>query len=232
MCEPETNSHSCIVPSAPPQNLSGSALSSSVIMLTWSTPPPVEVNGAIQHYTVNVVERHTGIQWTFFVVDRTLHVGGLHPHYYYDLNVSATTIGRGPFSASYSLQTQSEGKFMALYMQSANPIYSASLAPIAAPQQFTVSKNSTSLTLSWNPPLFEDTNGLIQYYAILVTEVDTNTSLPPMNSFTTQITLSSLHPYYVYKCKVAAYTTGIGPYTSPITVQLNQEGEIQKLMRI
>lgn len=99
-------------------------------------------------------------------------------------------------------------------------------APIAAPQQVTVFKNSTYLTLSWNPPPFEDTNGLIQYYIILVTELDTNTSLPPVTSFSTEITLNDLHPYYIYQCMIAAYTSAIGPYTSPVTVQLDQEGKI------
>lgn len=99
------------VPSAPPQNLSGRVVSSTVIMLTWSPPLPLEVNGAIQHYTVNVVERHTSIHWTFYVVDQTLHVGGLHPHYHYSCNVSATTVGSGPFSATLSLQTLPEGQY-------------------------------------------------------------------------------------------------------------------------
>ena len=98
-------------------------------------------------------------------------------------------------------------------------------APIVAPQHLTASKNSTSLTLSWNPPPFEDTNGLIQHYTILVTEMDTNSSFSPMDSFTTQITINNLHPYYVYRCMVSAYTVGFGPYSQPITVQLNQEGE-------
>ena len=79
-------------------------------MLMWSPPPPMDVNGVILHYTVNVVERHTAVQWTFHVVDQTLNVGGLHPYYHYDFNVSATTVGRGPFSSNYSLLTQPEGK--------------------------------------------------------------------------------------------------------------------------
>lgn len=103
------------------------------------------------------------------------------------------------------------------------------IAPVASPQQLTASRNSTSLTLSWNPPPFEDTNGRIQHYIVVVTELDTNTTLPPMTSTSTQITISSLHPHYVYQCIVAAYTVGIGPYTHPITIQLNQEGAILKL---
>ncbi len=99
-----------IVPTAPPQNVSGSALSSSLIMLQWSTPPPLDINGIIRHYTVSAVERHTGRQWTFFAIDPDLHVGSLHPFYYYDFNVSATTVGPGPFSSRYSILTDQERK--------------------------------------------------------------------------------------------------------------------------
>ena len=81
-----------------------------MIMLAWSLPPPTEINGVIDHYIVNVVERHTGRQWTFVVVDQMLHVGGLHPHYYYDSNVSAVTISTGPYSATYSILAQPEGE--------------------------------------------------------------------------------------------------------------------------
>lgn len=102
-------------------------------------------------------------------------------------------------------------------------------APVAAPQQLSVSRrNSTSLTLSWAPPPFEDTNGQIQHYTVLVTELDTNTALPPVNTASTEFTFDGLHPYYVYRCTVAAYTVGIGPYAPAITVQLSEEGNIHR----
>ena len=80
-------------------------------MLAWDTPPPLEINGAIRYYTVEAMERHTGRQWTFFAVDPDLHVGSLHPYYYYDFNVSATTTGMGPFSSVYSVLTLPEREF-------------------------------------------------------------------------------------------------------------------------
>ena len=100
-----------LVPTAPPQNVGGSALSSSAIMLVWSPPPPLEVNGVIRHYTVEIVERHTTRQWTFLAVSPSLHIGSLHPYYYYDVNVSATTVGMGPSSSVYSIRTLPEGMF-------------------------------------------------------------------------------------------------------------------------
>ena len=81
-------------------------------MIFWSSPPPLEVNGVIRHYTVVAVERHTGRQWIFFAVDSDLHVGSLHPYYYYDFNVSATTIGPGPFSDAFTVLTDPERKIL------------------------------------------------------------------------------------------------------------------------
>ena len=105
-----------LVPTAPPQNVRGSALSSSLIMLEWSPPPPLETNGAVRYYTVEAVERHTGREWTFFAVDADLHIGSLHPYYYYDFNVSATTIGMGPFSTVYSVLTLPERKLYTMLL--------------------------------------------------------------------------------------------------------------------
>ena len=42
----------------------------------------------------------------------------------------------------------------------------------------------------------------------------------------TQVTLQSLHPYYTYTCRVAAVTTGPGPYTGNLTIQLPEDGMI------
>jgi len=97
-------------------------------------------------------------------------------------------------------------------------------APIAAPQQFLLARTSTSITLSWSPPPYEETNGIIQYYTLMIVELDTNTTLPPIQSNTTEFTVFNLHPHYLYQCSVAAYTTEIGPFSPPITTQLLQNG--------
>ncbi len=104
--------------------------------------------------------------------------------------------------------------------------YNINTAPIAAPELLSVSiSTSTSLTLTWNPPPFGDTNGVIQYYTVRLTELDTNTAFPPRNVNSGQTSFINLHPYYVYQCTVAAFTVGEGPYTLPITIQLAQEGK-------
>ena len=81
-------------------------------MFYWSPPPPLEINGVIRYYTAEVIERHTGRQWTFFAIDPDLHIGSLHPYYYYDFNVSATTVGPGPYSSIISILTDPERKLV------------------------------------------------------------------------------------------------------------------------
>lgn len=82
----------------------------------------------------------------------------------------------------------------------------------------------TSFTLSWQPPPFEGSNGIIRQYVIQVLEVDTG-SLFTETTNITELTLDNLHPFYSYSCRIAAETVGLGPFSIPITVQLNEDGE-------
>ena len=100
------------------------------------------------------------------------------------------------------------------------------LAPTAPPQNVSVQiVNSTSLTVSWDPPPLEDTNGFIRQYILVSTENETLTitQLQPLPT-TTQVDLNSLHPYYTYTFRVAAETVDLGPFSNDITVQLPEDG--------
>ena len=98
------------VPTAPPQLISGAASSSTAVTLKWSPPPPLEVNGQLRYYIVEVTERHTGRSWTLFALDNDIQVGSLHPYYYYDCVIAAYTVGAGPFSQTVSILTDQDGK--------------------------------------------------------------------------------------------------------------------------
>ena len=82
---------------------------------------------------------------------------------------------------------------------------------------------SESLSLSWNPPVFEDINGIIRSYIINVTELETGRVFA-LRSNTTQATLTNLHPFYTYACAIAAETVDVGPYTINLVVQLSEGG--------
>ena len=77
--------------------------------------------------------------------------------------------------------------------------------------------------LSWDPPHREIVNGIIQRYTIIIIEHETasNTTIVTIN---TSLNLTSLHPYYVYGITVAAETIAIGPFSSPIVIQMPESG--------
>ena len=99
-----------------------------------------------------------------------------------------------------------------------------SAAPSAPPSPPVVfGTTHDSLSLNWQAPPFEETNGAIQNYVIAIHEVETGRNFTA-NSNTTQVTLEPLHPYYTYMCSIAAETIGRGPFSEHITVQLPEAG--------
>ena len=98
-----------------------------------------------------------------------------------------------------------------------------SVAPVAPPQQASASSpTSTSINIVWQPPPAVDINGMIVFYVVEVTENRTGRSWTHHSSNSPtpfqQFTLLSLHPYYVYTCRVAAFTIGSGPFTPDFEV--------------
>ena len=97
-------------------------------------------------------------------------------------------------------------------------------APSASPLSLSGSAQSTTLIdLTWDPPPAIDTNGVIQYYSIRVLESETSRSWSFVH-VEPEISVGSLHPYYNYKCQVAAYTVDVGPYTNITMVQTHEAG--------
>ena len=99
----------CVAPTAPPVNLNAGIIDSTTIVLSWSPPPAEDRNGIIRHYIVNITELDTGetFQLTSMATEITLH--SLHPFYTYVCVVTAVTVGPGPVSHSFSVQTPQDG---------------------------------------------------------------------------------------------------------------------------
>ena len=85
--------------------------------------------------------------------------------------------------------------------------------------------DSTSISLLWEPPPFNDQNGDIVRYHLRVTEQETQTELQ-YSSTTERYTLTALHPYYNYVISTAAETVSIGPFSSGLLQQTMQSGEL------
>jgi len=96
-------------PDAPPQSLTGSALNATSLYLSWDPPPSEQKNGIIRQYLVNITETETGDEIRLSTTDMSITVLGLHPFYHYECNVSAVTIGAGPYTSPLTLRTLQSG---------------------------------------------------------------------------------------------------------------------------
>lgn len=99
-------------------------------------------------------------------------------------------------------------------------------APSSPPQYLRVArKTSTSFTLTWQPPPLSQQNGAIQFYTLTVQELGTNATQLDFTTNDTNITISSLHPYYYYESNVRAENILPGPFSEVILTQLDEDGK-------
>ena len=99
-------------------------------------------------------------------------------------------------------------------------------APSGSPVALMAEKSSSTLTLSWEPPSIESQNGIIRQYVVYITENETDTTTHHYSN-TTQLIISGLHPFYTYKCTVAAETIGVGPFSAILVIQLDEDSELK-----
>ena len=88
-------------------------MSSHSLSVTW-LPPPVEMqNGIIRYYIINILEEETMKQSVFNTANNStlLPLDMLHPYYTYGINISAVTLGIGPFSIMKNIQMPETGVF-------------------------------------------------------------------------------------------------------------------------
>ena len=100
-----------LVPTSPPQEPHGHAVSSNTIILSWDPPPILERNGIIREYHINLTEEATEIVLTYISLGNSIEVSLLHPFYSYSWIVSAVTIDEGPYTEPSWVTTLEDGKF-------------------------------------------------------------------------------------------------------------------------
>ena len=93
-------------------------------------------------------------------------------------------------------------------------------APADIPQNIAVNIiSSVAISVTWEPPLPEDRNGIITSYTIQLYEIVTGqTSLIQREGHHTELLIDSLHPYYEYNVSIAAETVALGPFSESQTV--------------
>lgn len=100
-----------------------------------------------------------------------------------------------------------------------------SAAPSIAPANVRgFAPDHSSISLEWDtlPTAFQ--NGILTAYIVDVTERETGLTFE-RNTTATSIILESLHPHYVYECRVAARTVELGPFSTVFAVQVLMAGK-------
>ena len=88
-------------------------------------------------------------------------------------------------------------------------------------------QSSKSLTITWNAYEDEEWNGNHGGFKIEITEMESGEvmNITIHSSSASSKTVHSLHPYYTYECRIAAFNVqGTGPYAEAI-LQLPQDGK-------
>lgn len=103
-----------------------------------------------------------------------------------------------------------------------------SIMTVAAPSNSPIqvrfaSVTSSSFSLYWDPPPYNDRNGIINYYLVRLLENETGI-LSVHTSNATFLHLSSLHPAYTYYCSIAAFTIALGPFSIEFNITMNEDG--------
>ena len=70
-----------------------------------------------------------------------------------------------------------------------------------------------------------DINGDIEYYVVEVEEVYTG-RMWTFHAVDVHINIASLHAYYVYRCRISAFTIALGPFTSYYNVYSGEKGQL------
>lgn len=65
----------------------------------------------------------------------------------------------------------------------------------------------------------------IDHFVVEVNEIQTQ-QLHRVETVNTHINITSLHPYYVYECRVAAVTVIRGPFSTAVQVRTGEDGKI------
>ena len=98
-----------VVPSSPPNDVTVTLQSSSVVFITWSAPDKSHQNGVIQHYILSLLEEETGWLREETSPGTNVTIAHLHPSFTYTMNISAVTIGIGA-KLTLSFQMPEDGK--------------------------------------------------------------------------------------------------------------------------
>jgi len=93
------------VPTGAPFRLQGNAINSSALHLSWQPPAQDELNGVLRLYGVTLRDARTGQLSQQNTTTSSIIISSLKPCTTYQCSVEAFTVGFGPASDEYIVQT-------------------------------------------------------------------------------------------------------------------------------
>lgn len=208
------------------------------INVSWS-PPHSQQNGVIRSYSLELTWSDTELVEDFVSNTTSFLLVELVAYSTYFIRVAAVTVAAGPYSELAFAATPEAGKshYSCCQLLWTNnhdctiekplqrQIYLSSLAPYGPPQNCSViSLSSKSIQLSWLSPHTHLINGVVRFYRVLVSGPSEETVYDRhVGANSLEVTVSDLHPHYLYQCKVAAVTVEEGP-SSTLQIQTLEDG--------
>ena len=108
------------------------------------------------------------------------------------------------------------------------------IVPSGTPTNLTGDATShESIFLSWDPPLFEEQNGVITGYTINVTNLRREETMQFSVMDSRNLSVGSLLPHTTYACVVAAHTiNGTGPFSQQFLVRTLETSKCCLLQKV
>ena len=96
-------------------NLTGDALSSNSIHLSWNLPNQPGLSEETQYYIVHCIEVQSNDEWTFFAVKSHATIISLLPYNYYKCRVAIVGNVTYQYSHNVTVMTLQAGMYMYSY---------------------------------------------------------------------------------------------------------------------
>ena len=158
------------VPGEAPLGVMGYNTSSTSINVTWSPPPPNVIFGILRRFEIRYfISSQPHLKTNLTDTATAVEIRGLEKFTNYSIEVSAVTIGNGPFSTPIYVVTDEDGKFHFTVCLSQSDHLSTLLPTVPGdvpqpPEVLRSSITTTTANVTWEEP--PQSNGVIIGYTI------------------------------------------------------------------
>ncbi|TGZ48005.1 Tyrosine-protein phosphatase Lar [Temnothorax longispinosus] len=229
------------VPGAPPQNVTGKAISPTSILVTWKPPAAEHSNGRIAYYRLQVIEsgRSDSEARTIKLNDTRFVLDELKKWTEYRIWVLAgTRIGDGPPSFPILVRTHEDGEQGVDYefrVAGKNDIgfgqetvrywFSPEGEPTGPPTNLSYFfQTPDTVCVTWDKPLRQHRNGQIIAYDVQFNKKNDHSTTIDRNTTKTRAVFTNLEENTEYVFHVRAHTSqGSGPYSEKITIMTEKD---------